>query len=48
MYPYMDSSVCSDKKGKFAAPNICRGYCAASNGEETLIEAKTIVLSEYN
>jgi len=48
MYPYTDSSVCSDKKRKVAAPNICRGYGAASNGEQTLIEAKTIVLSDYN
>jgi len=48
MYPYTDSSVCSGKKRKVAAPNICRGCCAASNGDETLIEAKTIVLSEYD
>jgi hypothetical protein len=48
MYPHTDSSVCSDIKRKVALPSICRRYCAASNGEETLIEAKTIVLSEYN
>jgi hypothetical protein len=42
MYPYTDSSVCSDKKRKVAAPNIRRGHCAASNGEETLIEAKQL------